>query len=103
MLKNEMFCYKTHRSRSEKYELVLGVCDKELVGKVLREDPVFRVDEKFYGKKECGEEKILILMKNCTIGNIVGEKIVKLALKKKFITQKNVILIGDVPHAQFVK
>ena len=98
-----MFYYKLHRNRSEKYELVLGICDEKLVGEKLRKDPKFVVNKDFYYEKECDEEKALELMKKCTIGNLVGKKIVELALSKKFITRENVILIGDIPHAQFIK
>ena len=57
-----MFCYKLHRTRAENYELVLGICDKELVGKVLRKNPKFLVNEKFYSEKECDEEEAVKLM-----------------------------------------
>ena len=98
-----MFCYKLHRTRIETYELVLAICDKDLVGKKLRKEPEFEVNKSFYCDKECNEEKALKLIKNCTIANLTGKKIVNLALEKKFITRENVILIGDVPHAQIVK
>jgi len=98
-----MFCYKLHRTRIEAYELVLAICDKELVGKKLRKEPEFEVNENFYCDKECDAEKALKLIKDCTIANLVGKKIVALALEKKFITKENIILIGDIPHAQIIK
>ena len=98
-----MFCYKLHRTRSERYELVLAICDKELVGKTLRKDPEFVVSKEFYYEKECVEEKAVKLMKTCTIANLVGKKIAKLALGKKFITKENVMLIEGIPHAQIIK
>ena len=60
-----MFCYKLHRNRSENYELVLGICDKRLVGKVLRKNPMFLVSKEFFSGEECGEEKAVELMKKC--------------------------------------
>jgi len=98
-----MFCYKLHKSRSENYELVFAACDKELVGKKIRKNPEFEVKKEFYFDKECDEEKVLKLMGDCTIANLVGEKIVKLALKRNFITKENVILIDGIPHAQIIK
>jgi len=98
-----MFCYKLHRIRIDGHELVLAICDKELVGKELRKNPMFKVNKNFYSDKECDEKKAVELMKDCTTANIVGKRIVKLALEKKFITQENVILINGIPHAQFVK
>ncbi|NCO97530.1 MAG: DUF424 domain-containing protein [Candidatus Aenigmarchaeota archaeon CG_4_9_14_3_um_filter_37_18] len=98
-----MFFYKLHRSRAENYELVLGICDKELAGKELRKNPKFMVSRDFYCDKECNEEEAIKLMKKCTIANLVGKNIVKLALEKNFITKENLILIEGIPHAQFFK
>ena len=98
-----MFCYKLHRSRPGRYELVLAICDKELVGKELRKDPSFKVSKEFYCEKECDEEEAVELIKKCTTVNLIGKKIVQLALERKFITQENIILIGGIPHAQFIK
>jgi len=98
-----MFCYKLHKSRSENYELVFAACDKELVGKKIRKNPEFEVKKEFYSDKECDEEKAAHLLEDCTIANLIGEEIVKLALKKSFITKENVILIEGIPHAQIVK
>lgn len=95
-----MFCSKIFR---EKYELVVAICDEELIGKQLRKKPPFKATENFYFEKKIDEKKALELMKKATIGNLLGKKIVDLALKNKFITEENLILIGGVPHAQFVK
>jgi len=98
-----MFCYKLHRSRSEDCELVLAICDKELIGKKIRKNPEFEVKKEFYFDKECDEEGALKALKNCTIANMVGKKIIRLALEKNFITKKNIILIDGIPHAQIIK
>lgn len=98
-----MFCYKLHRSRVEKYELVLGICDKDLLGKELRKKPKFVVNRKFYFEKDCNEEEAVKLMRRCTTANLVGKRIVELAIEKNFITKENIMLIEGIPHAQFVK
>jgi hypothetical protein len=97
-----MFCYKVHQVSGKK-DVVLAICDKELSGKIIREYPPFKVSEKFYGENTCGKKEILEKMKGCTIINIVGKKIVDFCIEKNFITRENVILIGDIPHAQIVK
>ena len=97
-----MFCCKIHKVYKEN-DIVVAICDKELIGKELRKNPYFKVNEKFYFEKDCNEEEAVDLLKSCTIANLVGKKIVELALKKKFITKENIILIGDIPHAQIVK
>jgi len=98
-----MFCYKLHKVKAEDYESVLGICDKELSGKELRKDPSFKVEKKFYGEDECDEEEAVSLLRQCTIANLVGREIIKLAIERNFIIRENIIFIGDVPHAQIIK
>ena len=94
------FCYKFHKIKDQ---LVLGICDKELVGKKIRDDPEFVVNEKFYFGEEGNEGYLDNLFEKCSVGNLVGKNIVELSIKKKLITKENVIMIGDIPHAQFIK
>jgi hypothetical protein len=95
-----MFCYKIHRTEKG---VVLAVCDRELVGKTIREDPEFIVNENFYYREEGNEKDVDSVLEKCFVGNIVGEKIIEIALKKKLITKENVIMIGNIPHAQYIK
>ncbi|MBD3155309.1 MAG: DUF424 family protein [Candidatus Aenigmarchaeota archaeon] len=97
-----MFCYKVHGLPGKK-DRILAICDRELIGKVIRKEPLFEVGKEFYGKEICDEEEILEKMKSCTIVNVVGKKIITLCVEKKLITKENVILIGEIPHAQFIK
>lgn len=83
--------------------IVVAICDRELVGKKLGMDFEVKANRDFYGDKIINEEEALELMKNSTVGNILGKRIVKFALKKRFITEENVMFIGDVPHAQFIR
>jgi len=87
-----------------KYEIVVALCDEELIDKELMFDDVLvKVSKHFYGEKLIDEEFALTLMKKATIGNLMGKKIVELAEKNGFIDKQNIILINEVPHAQFVK
>ncbi len=95
-----MFCCKVFKIEKN---TVVAICDKELLGKAIRKDPEFKVEKSFYFDKIVREKEAIDLIKNCTIANIIGKKIVKLAIDKKFITKENVIMIGDTPHAQFFK
>ena len=49
------------------------------------------------------EERSVKVMKEASIGNIIGKEIVGVAEKNGFISKENIILIDDIPHAQFVK
>ena len=96
-----MFYLKTFFT---KYNLLVAICDEELLGKNLKFKGVdVKVDESFYGGKVVGEEECVRVMERATIGNLIGKRIVGIALKRGFITKENVLYINGIPHAQFVK
>lgn len=96
-----MFWTKIYRVKDH---VVIAICDEELLDKKLNFDGIkVHVSKRFYGGEVVNEEKVLKLLEKSTIGNIIGEKIVDLAIKKNYIGKKNVILIGGIPHAQFVQ
>ena len=95
-----MFWCKTH---SVKGQFIVAICDKELLGKKIGKELKVSVSEMFYGGDLIDDKKTSELMRRSTICNILGKKIIKLAIEKKFITKENIIFIGDIPHAQFVR
>jgi hypothetical protein len=95
-----MFWCKTF---SVKGEFVVAICDEDLLGKEIGKEFKVRVEGKFYGGEVISEKRALELMKKSTTCNLLGKNIIDLALKNKFITEENVMFIGDVPHAQFIQ
>ncbi len=96
-----MFWAKAFRTR---YEIVVAICDENLLDKELGWRGLkIKVTKSFYGEKLVDERIAIKLMEKATIGNIFGKNIVALAKKNGFITKENIILIDDVPHAQFAK
>jgi len=96
-----MFWSKVYRVKDH---VVVAICDKELINKKIDFHGVkVHVSEKFYGGEIIDEEKAIKLLENSTIGNLIGEKIVNLAIKRKYVDKKNTILIGGIPHAQFIQ
>lgn len=87
-----------------KYEVVVAVCDEGLIDKVLdKKGKKIKVSKNFYGGQLVDENMAVKFMKNATIGNLIGKEVVELADKNRFISKENVILIDEIPHAQFVK
>ena len=83
---------------------MVGICDEELLGrKIEAGDVKVEIKEDFYKGEKIDEKKAVEVMKKATIGNLFGEKIVRLAEKHKFVSRKNVISVGGIPHAQFIK
>ena len=83
---------------------MLAACDVELLGKTLKEGKiVFHVNEKFYKGTKVTVEEAVEIMKQCTIVNMVGEKIVKKAIEAGLVHPEAVLLIEGIPHAQIVR
>jgi len=96
-----MFWGKVFRT---KHDIVVAICDEELIDKNIDyKKTKIKVSKNFYGQSLIDEKTALSLMTIASIGNIIGKKIVRLAEKNGFIARKNTILIGGIPHAQFVK
>ena len=84
--------------------ILLAACDVELLGKILKEGKiVFHVNEKFYKGTKVTVEEAVELMKQCTIVNMVGKKIVKKAIEAGLVHPEAVLLIEGIPHAQIVR
>ena len=99
---DKKFWSKLHYSKND---IVVAICDKELLGKKIKVGRSFKVDinKKFYGGVRIDEKQAVELMEKATIGNFFGRKIISLAEEHGFITKENIILFKGIPHAQFVK
>lgn len=83
---------------------VLATCDTELLGRVLCEGKiVFEVKEGFYKGSKVSVEEAIKLVKQCTIVNMVGKRIVKRAIQEGVVHPEAILEISGVPHAQIVK
>jgi hypothetical protein len=97
----EMFWCKIFLTKEE---LVVAICDEELIGKEIGTKKLkVKVSKNFYGDRLTDDKVALKLMKRATICNLMGKEIVEIAKKNGFIAEENIILINGVPHAQFVK
>ncbi len=84
--------------------VVLAICDCELLGKTLRDGKiVFHVKEEFYKGGRVTVEEALAMIENSTIVNMVGRNCVEKAVKKGYVHPEAVLKIEGVPHAQIVK
>jgi len=84
--------------------VLLAICDAELLGKTLRDgDVVFKVQEEFYKGVKVSVDEAVELIKQSTIVNMVGDRIVKRAIERGFVHPEAVLKISGIPHAQIVK
>ncbi len=92
------FAMRIYRVRGE---VLLAACDRELLGKSFEEGELhIDVKESFYFEAFVSEETFLNSIKTATIANLVGEKVVSLAIKNGYVEENGVIRIDGVPHAQ---
>jgi len=85
-------------------DMLVAVCDEEILGKTLEGGRVpFKVSEGFYKGTLGDVDEAIAAMKQATICNLVGKKIVEAAIDCNMVHERAVIYFGDVPHAQIVK
>ncbi len=97
-----MEVYLNLRKRGK--NMVLAICDAELLGKTLNEGKiVFEVREEFYKGIKTTVEEAIYLISQSTVVNMIGKRIVKKALEKGLVHPEAVLNISGVPHAQIVK
>lgn len=83
---------------------VLATCDAELLGETLREGGiVFHVNEKFYKGAKVSLEEAVDLMRQSTVVNMIGNRIVQKAIEEGLVHPDAVLKISGVNHAQIVK
>lgn len=84
--------------------VLLAMCDVELLGKTLRDGKiVFCVKEDFYKGKRVDVDEAVSMIENSTIVNMVGKNVVKKAIEQGYVHPEAVLNIEGVPHAQIVK
>lgn len=91
-----MYC-KTY---SVENNTILACCDKEVLGKNLKEGNYdIRIEEDFYRGEEITEEKLAELLKEYKNINLFGKKSVGVALKQGLLSEKDIIKIEGIEHA----
>jgi len=84
--------------------VLLAVCDCDLLGKTLREGKiVFIIKDEFYNGRKATVDEAVSLISNSTIVNLVGKCCVKTAIAQGYVHPEAVINIEGIPHAQIVK
>jgi len=85
-------------------EILLAACDEGLLGKTFEEgDLQLQVHTSFYDGNRVDENGLLNQLGISTIANLVGDQVIKCALKAGLISKENIIRIQGIPHAQIYK
>jgi len=89
---------KIHRSPQGD---VVAACDRELLGKKLTHEGVeITISASFYGSTPASVEDVRSAMQGASNINLMGERVVRIAVEMGLITEKGCMRISGVPHAQ---
>ena len=78
--------------------LMLNICDKDLLGKTIVQDQLnMNISKSYYGEKIIEHEEAKNLIKNASIINMVGKDTISLSLKLGVGSENGVKKIGGVP------
>lgn len=92
------------REYRQDVQTVLAACDAPLTGTLHKEGQrQLDVSEAFYGGSQVDKETLAMMMRNCTIGNFVGEATVAVAVEAGVIAPENIATVAGVPHAQMMR
>lgn len=91
------------RVESVQGEVLVIVCDEELLGKKFEDgDLTLEIERSFYGGEAASVQKCLDALRGATIANMVGS-IVEHAVEAGFVRRENVMRVQEVPYAQMVR
>lgn len=95
-----MYYLKVHDVDGER---LLAACDKELLGTRLIDDIFdFQVSKQFFGENLVDEKTLLDELLNASIANLMGNKVVDIALREGFVNETCIIEVAGAKHAQIV-
>lgn len=86
--------------RKIKYQetTMINICDIDLLGKEINKgDFVIDISKDYFLEEEIDEKEAIILLKSSSVLNLVGEKIVNLALRLRLAKENSVKTIENVP------
>jgi len=79
---------------------VVAVCDRELQNQVLTDDGrEVRITESFYGNRLVDEDEVRAALDGASNINLMGERVIAIAIDMGLLERSACILIGSIPHA----
>ncbi|MCP8303915.1 MAG: DUF424 family protein [archaeon] len=83
---------------------LVNVCDKELIGKTIRDGKVeICISPDYFKGETVSIEEALLLIKSSSVANLAGEKIVIEVIKAKLASEHAVKKVGKTPFLMIFK
>ena len=96
--KNKTMYIKIHKYGNS---TIVALCDRELIGKTLKEGNIsVIITEEFYKGEIISEEDAISIISKASNVNIFGERAVSCAVRCGVVDEMNIKVIDDVAHAQ---
>jgi len=94
------YCCRIHIHGNQR---IVAACDSDIVGREFREGKMnIFVDPAFYFEEEISENEIASLIHTADMVNMVGNRIVELAIERGFVDSDSVLVIQGIKHAQIM-
>ena len=85
-------------------DIMVAVCDKELLGKEFKEGKLrLKVNPNFYKGQLLSLDDAVEEIKNSSIANIVGNKVISKILEIGLVHESAILQISGVSHVQIIK
>jgi hypothetical protein len=83
---------------------VVAVCDCELLNtRIQHGDIEICISEKFYGNRLAIPEEVCSALERAGNANLMGPRVIALAISRGFIDRSGFMMLGTIPHAQIVR
>ena len=95
-----------YAARTTKYSdsLMISVCDADLVGKTLTQgEIVISLSRDYFQEEVIEKEKAAYLLNKCSVANLVGERIVAMAISMGLAREVSVKRICGIPFLMIFK
>ncbi|MGI9567343.1 MAG: DUF424 domain-containing protein [Nitrosopumilus sp.] len=77
---------------------MLNICDVGLLGKkIIQDDLNMNISKNYYGEKLVDKEEAILLLKNSSIINMVGQQTISLSLELGIGSENGIKSISGVP------
>ncbi len=84
-------------------EVLVAACDRQLLGRTLKEGTIHLKVGSFYDGDRVTPEEFLRHLALATVGNFVGRLTVEAASEGGYVDEGNALYVEGVPHAQMVR
>lgn len=86
------------RTTNYQNNMMLNICDEELLGRVLKKDDFqMNISKSYFGQRIIERSEAEDLMKKCSILNMAGKETIEMSINLKIGTRQGVKEIDGVP------